>query len=146
MKTIKAIAAGLSMMLLGLLAATGYMGWRCGQLAWWPFQTHRWYLSCAAWSPPYQFHSMMIFLGFALAGGLAAAFFRRGQTVKVEFGASKWAGLDDVIAAALIMKQGQRSKLTRVLGKFADQFITYIGDAHVIVCGGNRSGKGRGLA
>jgi hypothetical protein len=69
MKTLKAMAVGLSMMAFGLLAATAYMGWRCGRLPWWPFQTHHWYLSCAGSLPQYQFHSMAIFLSFVLAGG-----------------------------------------------------------------------------
>lgn len=142
---IKALAAGLSLMLLGLLAATFYMGWRCGQLAWWPFQVHQWYLSCAAWSPQYQFHSMMIFLAFSLAGGLAGAFFRRGSKDRKKFGSEAWATLDDVIKAGLIMKPGQRSKVIRVIGKFGKHILTYTGKAHLLVFMGNRSGKGRGI-
>lgn len=143
MKTIKALVAGLSLMLAGLLAATFHMGWRCGQLAGWPFQIHQWYLHCAAATPEYQFHSMMIFLTFSLAGGLAGAFFQRQSRIRTEFGASKWATLEDVKAAGLIMQPGQRSRLIHVLGKFAGQFLTYTGDTHLLICGGNRSGKGR---
>lgn len=145
MKTFKAMAASLSMILLGLLFATGYMGWRCGKLAWWPFQVHQWYLSCASSAPGYQFHAMMIFLGFALVGGLTGAWLRRGTVVSKEFGSSKWATLSDVEAAELIMKEKDRSRLIRVLGKFGGRFLTYTGGAHVLVCGGNRSGKGRGI-
>src|SRR4051794_35368237 len=126
MKMIKAMVAGLSLMLLGLLAATFYMGWRCGQLPWWPFQVHRWYLACATHAPQYQFHSTVIFLSFSLAGGLISAFFQRGAKVANEFGASKWSTLADVKAAELIMQPGQRSRMIHVLGRFAGHFLTYI--------------------
>ena len=145
MKLMKALSAALSMMALGVLAATFYMGWRCGMLPWWPFQVHSWYLSCVASLPQYQFHSMAIFLGFTLAGGLAGAYFRRDAKAAKEFGASKWAALEDAKAAELIMTPGMRSRLIRVLGKFQGHFLTYIGGANVLVCGGNRSGKGRGI-
>jgi type IV secretion system protein VirD4 len=144
MKIIKALAVSLSMIILGALAATFYMGWRCGRLPWWPFQVHNWYLSCAASLPQYQFHSLMIFLGFSLAGGLLGSYFRRGTKTKTEFGASKWATKEDVIAAGLIMKPGERSPKIHPMGKFEGDFLAYTGPAHKAVCGGNRSGKGRG--
>jgi|SRR4051812_41665301 type IV secretion system protein VirD4 len=129
MKTIKAVAAGLAVLVLGALASTGYLAWFCGYVAWWPFKTHQWLLYCMTRNPDRQMHALFIFLGFALAAGLVANFCRREAKKEKEFGASKWATLDDVIAAGLIMQPGQRSKLIHVLGKFAGHFLTYIGDA-----------------
>ncbi|MGF7213060.1 type IV secretion system protein VirD4 [Skermanella aerolata] len=145
MKTIKAIAAGLAVLVLGALASTGYLAWYCGYVAYWPLKTHQWLLYCMERQPARQLHALLIFLAFALVAGLVSNFCCRDGKVQKEFGTARWATLKDMIGADLIMKPYQRSKLIRVLGKFADQFITYTGAAHVLVCGGNRSGKGRGI-
>jgi type IV secretion system protein VirD4 len=144
MRTIKAIAAGLAVLLLGALASIGYLAWSCGTVAW--FRTHTWIVQCMARNPDRQMHALLIFLAFALVAGLVANFCRRDAQARKVFGASRWATLEDVIAAGLVMMPGQRSRTIRVLGKFADRIITYTGDAHTLVCGGNRSGKGRGIA
>lgn len=141
---IKAIAAGLAVLVLGALSSTGYLAWYCGYFAFWPFKTHEWLLHCMAGNPNRQMHALLIFLAFALVAGLVANFCRRGRKEAQEFGASKWATMADVRAAGLVMKPSERSKLIHVLGKFAGHFLTYVGDAHVLICGGNRSGKGRG--
>lgn len=145
MKTTKAVAAGLAVLVLGALASTGYLAWFCGYIAWWPFKTHQWLIHCMERNPDRQMHALFIFLGFALAAGLVANFCRREAKTEKEFGSSKWATIQDVIAAGLIMAPAQKSKLIRVLGKFGTHILTYIGDAHVLVIGGNRSGKGRGI-
>lgn len=146
MKAIKAIAAGLAVLALGALVSTGYLAWRCGYLAWWPFSTHRWFMACSEWSREYLFHALVIFLSSALVAGLVANFLRGdAKAERKEFGLSKWATLQDVIGAGLIMASGHRSKLIRVVGKFGGNILTYTGDSHVLCFMGNRSGKGRGI-
>ena len=58
------------------------------------------------------------------------------------FGSAAWADRQDVRKAALIATDGKVSG--RVLGRFRGKLLTYRGDAHTLVVGGTRSGKGAG--
>ncbi len=73
-----------------------------------------------------------------LAIGLA----RRFRRAPPQFGASAWAGREDVKRAKLVDPKGKISG--RVLGRFGRRYLTYSGVEHAIIVGASRSGKGAG--
>lgn len=149
------IIGGMIVLLAGIIAGLTYVSWRCGQGAV-PLFSPLMVKACVQVRPATGFHALCVSLlgvvgfvvvatGVGLKPNLAEAAQRRADA----FGQDAWATRADIKAAGLLgSTTPDRETMIRMVGRLDGlfpSFLTYAGDAHGIVAGPNRSGKGAGV-
>ncbi len=81
---------------------------------------------------------LIVFLGFAAAGGILLVGLRAAAPRARPFGATHWGGHKDAEGAGLFAEGGA------VIGKLGREILVYDGPHHLLLTGGTRSGKTRG--
>lgn len=107
--------------------------------------------ACVRFSPTSSYYGLMsVFAGFIGAIGISGVGGKKRTEARWE--RPVWSDRKAAATAGLMLGKGDDVSRIRIVGKVEPEtwwhkprFLTYCGEAHMLVSGANRSGKGRGI-
>ena len=107
--------------------------------------------ACIRAAPQWSYYGFISVMG-GLVGGMVVSGIAGKRKTEPRWERPVWSDRKAALAAGLMLSKGDDVSRIRIVGKIAPehwwqrpQFLAYCGDAHTLVAGANRSGKGRGI-